>query len=271
MDAVEKLYKTRSYWRLYSTDVLLAALPWVLALGVLIYLSYDAILKQARANWKNDRCNPIYLPFAGVIMPQPGKSTSKVTIDNFDYCIRRDLTNVFKVILLPLEFVAFSILSALDLMLEAILRIVEMLEKLRKLIGSIAERIISKIINFIVPIVLFVAKTRDTLAKANAVTLSGIFTTLTMYSMIISGLLSLTTIIVELLIAMTLILIPLFVLAIVLMNPFTFPVGMALMASGMLILTLIFIPCIVIYILLQVFMTALFGDRARPAPRIPFP
>jgi len=271
MDAVEKLYKTRSYWRLYSTDVFLAALPWVVAVGVLIYLSYDAILKQARANWKNDRCSPIYLPFAGVIMPQPGLSTTKVTINNFDYCIRRDLTAVFKILLLPIEFVAFSILSALDLMLEAVLRIVEMLEKLRKLIGSIAERIISKIINFIIPIVLFVAKTRDTLAKANAVALSGIFTTLTMYNMIVAGLLSLTTIIVELLIAMTIVLIPLFALATVLMNPFTFPAGAALMAAGLLILTAIFIPAIVIYILIQVCMTALFGDRARPAPRIPFP
>jgi hypothetical protein len=172
---------------------------------------------------------------------------------------------------MPLEFVAFSILSALDLMLELILLAVEMLDKLKKLIGSIGERIVSKIINLIIPIVLFIAKFRDTIAKATAVGLTAIFTTFTVYNILVSGLLNITTVVVELLILMTLVLIPLFALALTLMNPFTFPAGMALMAAGLAILTVIFIPAIVIYIIIQVFMTALFGDRAKPAPRIPFP
>jgi glucan phosphoethanolaminetransferase (alkaline phosphatase superfamily) len=123
--------------------------------------------------------------------------------------------------------------------------------------------------NFIIPLVLFIAKIRDTLAKANAVSLSAIFTTLTVYSIVVSGLLSMTTIIVDLLIAMTVVITAMFVLALILMNPFTFPAGIALFAVATGILSAIFIPTIIIYVIIQAFMSSVFGKQARPAPETP--
>jgi len=246
-------------------------LPWLVAVGVSIYLSYDAVLAQARANWTQNKCNPIYLPFAGVIMPQPGQSKLRTTVDNFDYCIRRDLSEVFKVILLPLEFVAFSILSMVDLLIESMLLMVDILNRLRSLIGGISEGIYTKLMSIVVPIILFIAKVRDTFAKANAVMLASVYTTLTVYNIIVSGLLSVTTIIVDLLIAMAIVIAGMFVLALILMNPFTFPIGIALFVAANIALNAIFIPTIIIYAIIQVAMVSIFGKQAAKAPSTPKP
>ena len=108
MEAVRTLYsRPETFWSKYKSDVFMASLPWLIAFGVMVYLSYDAVVKQLRDNWKDNQCNPIILPFAGVIMPQPGMTTYESTVGNFNYCVKKDLAAVVSIALLPIEFVTW--------------------------------------------------------------------------------------------------------------------------------------------------------------------
>lgn len=270
MEAVRTLYsRPETFWSKYKSDVFMASLPWLIAFGVMVYLSYDAVVKQLRDNWKDNQCNPIILPFAGVIMPQPGMTTYESTVGNFNYCVKKDLAAVVSIALLPIEFVTYAITSALDLMIEGVMAAMKLLAELKSLFGSIGEIMENKLRSVAIPLVLFVAKLRDTLAKVNATILTGVFTTMTIYDIIVSGLLNVTTIVVDLLLAMAAVITAMFVLGLVLMATPAFPVGVALVAIGMTAVNAIFIPTIVIYVLIQVFMSAVFGKAANPAPPIP--
>ena len=112
------MHKKRSYWGRHGGDVVFTTVPVFLITVTMIMNSYDSIMKQARANWATNKCNPLYMPFAGQIMPQPGQSAGKTTADNFDYCIHNNISSVFGVLLMPLEFLSFMIINTLDLMVQ---------------------------------------------------------------------------------------------------------------------------------------------------------
>jgi hypothetical protein len=71
-------------------------------------------IKNIQENWAEYRCNPIMMPFAGYIMPIPGKTNGEVTYDNVRYCIKKDASEVFSIALLPLEFALYVMVEFLD-------------------------------------------------------------------------------------------------------------------------------------------------------------
>jgi len=78
----------------------------LLILGVILYTYAQATLDDARDNWVQYRCNPIYMPFAGSIQPEV------TTADNFQYCISSMAQQVFKLLLDPI-YMLFDVFNRL--------------------------------------------------------------------------------------------------------------------------------------------------------------
>jgi hypothetical protein len=78
----------------------------LLILGVILYTYAQATLDDARDNWVQYRCNPIYMPFAGSIQPEVS------TADNFQYCISSMAQQVFKLLLDPI-YMLFGVFNRL--------------------------------------------------------------------------------------------------------------------------------------------------------------
>ena len=78
----------------------------LLILGVILYTYAQATLDDARDNWVQYRCNPIYMPFAGSIQPEVS------TADNFQYCISSLAQQVFKLLLDPI-YMLFDVFNRL--------------------------------------------------------------------------------------------------------------------------------------------------------------
>jgi hypothetical protein len=268
---IEALYvkHKNSYFGRHGGDVLKTIAPVVVIVAIMIYSSYDAMLKQARSNWATNQCNPIYMPFAGVIVPQPGKSSLKTTMDNFDYCLHRDLSGMFSALLMPLEFVNFLILNTLDLMLQGMILALKLYAFLASLFKKSSADTSNKLAAFLVPIILMMGKMRDAMARGTATILTSVYTTYTVYSIIVSGLLNVNTIMLDLLIGLVAAIIAMIIVGMILLNPFTFPIGIALIVVANVLILGVLVPTIVIYALLQSFMTATFGKSANPAPPVP--
>ena len=99
INKLEKLYKddeNQSYLNKYGSDVLFSILLILLALFAIIYLFVKNSLKSLKNQWVDIRCNPTYMPFAGIINPIDGISNTQATEDNFNYCLQsleKDVTN----------------------------------------------------------------------------------------------------------------------------------------------------------------------------------
>ena len=268
---LEALYakKRGSYLGRHGGDVVKTLVPLVVGGGVMVYASYDAVMKQARSNWSKNQCDPIYMPFAGVIVPQPGKSAGKTTAENFDYCIHRDISGMFSAVLMPLEFVNYLILGTLDLMLQGMVETLKLYAYFASFFKASAKKTGSTLADFLVPVILMVGKMRDAMARGSATILTSVYTTYTVYNIIVSGLLNVSTIMLDLLIALAAALVAMLAVGVALLNPITFPVGMAMLIVADVLLHVLLIPTIVIYTLLQIFMSATFGKSANPAPVAP--
>ena len=261
--------KNNSYLGKHGGDVTITVATVAVLFGIMTGMSYDAVMKQARSNWATNQCNPIYMPFAGVIVPQPGQSALKTTVDNFDYCVHKNFSEMFSVFLLPLEFINFMVLTTLDLMIQSMVAGMGLLVTLSALIQKSTSDSNKSLADMAIPVILIVAKMRDAVAKGTASILAGVYTTYTVYNVMVSGLLNVSTIMLDLLIGLSASILAMFAVAMVLMNPITFPIGLGLYFVANASLVGVLVPTIVIYALLQAFMSATFGKSAKPAPSIP--
>ncbi len=246
--------KKRSYMANYWHHVLLSAAAVVAVFAYITHLSYQSVLQQIRDNWLAKRCSPIYMPFAGIIMPQPGQSAATTTLQNFDYCIQQDFSAIISVFLLPLEFISYMVLDVLEAIANTLLGLVAFFNYLKQQIGGESAKIMEKVSNLMVDVSGFVVKLRDSLAKINAIMVTTLFTSMTIYNIMVSGLVNVMNIITDLLIAFIAVVILLYILAYIFLgNILMFPLGLAALLTANTAVKII-IPVLMVYNLLKPFM-----------------
>ena len=52
--------------------------------------------QELKSNWQNIRCDPLYIPFAGIINKPPEKTIAEYTAENFNMCVTKVLKNSTK-------------------------------------------------------------------------------------------------------------------------------------------------------------------------------
>jgi hypothetical protein len=258
----------KTYWHNHWSDVLISSIILLLVFGGMVYSTYQSTLAQVRANWNQNKCSPIYLPFAGLIMPQPNKSALDATMENFDYCIQQDFSAVLNILMLPLEMVSYMIIDSIDVVLTIIAGLIAVFAWLKSIIGGIMETIFNKIIAIIIPIYLIVLKLRDALARMNGIMLVSLFTSMTIYNIMISGMINVMNIVYDLLIAVIVVIAALLVLAMILIPSPAFIEGLALFATATVALKII-VPIVGMYAVLRTFILQTFNVSTSNTPKVP--
>ena len=257
----------RSYLGRYSGDVMKTVIPVIAIIAVLIFTSYDAVLKQARANWSSNQCNPIYMPFAGSIMPQIGQSDFETTRKNFNYCIQKDISTAISIILMPLEFVNFLILGTLDMIIQGMIATMKFYKTMSSIVKKSSEETTNKMAEFMIPVTITITKVRDTMARASSSMLTGAYTVFTMYNIMVSGVLNMLNVILEILIILFSVITAMYTIGtILIVAVVSAPAGIAIIVVASALLLGIFTPVLVMYTLLASFMVDTFGAKAKPVP-----
>jgi hypothetical protein len=269
MERIESLYKNRGYFERYGTDVVIAFLLIAITVGINSYSTYTSILSQVKANWNDHRCNPIYMPFAGLIVPQPGQSTSETTSQNFQYCIQQNTSTAINIALMPFEFAMFIVIEFLDSVMASITAFMELIQWLKNQLGGIFTQLYQKILLFIIPLMEMIIHLRDMFAKINGVMITALYSVMDIYNITVSGILNVMVVLDHILIITIAILLALLVLAFALMPTPAFALGFGLYASGMALLGSFVVPVIVMYTVMEVFTTTLFKTLSPKAPKTP--
>jgi hypothetical protein len=266
---MEELYNHRGYFYTYGSDVVISAGIGALTVAINSYTTYQSVLLQLRTNWNEHKCNPIYMPFAGIIMPQPGLSTMETTVQNFSYCIHQDATMAFQTAMMPLEFCLYLVIEFLDTVMEAILTVLKLIQWLKDQIGGIVASLYNQILYFIVPLIETVIHVRDGLSKVNGIAVTTLFIAMSVYNTAISGTINIMNILCDLLIALISVIVAMIVLAFILLVTPAFPMGITLYATSTAVMLSILVPTVVLYVLMQTFTSAVMQEKGPNAPSLP--
>ena len=95
MNVINKLketYKKETYISKYGGSLFLTIVILVIFIILILKNSLSGYFKSLKINWKENRCNPLLMPFAGNINAPPNESKLQYASDNFGHC----LTNILK-------------------------------------------------------------------------------------------------------------------------------------------------------------------------------
>jgi hypothetical protein len=249
MDKIELLYLKDGYYAKYGNDIWISIILVIITIILVLYNAYKSVLQQIKTNWNDHRCSPIYLPFAGLIMPQTGKSFVDTTIENFEYCIQSDISSVFNIIMMPFEFAAYVLVDCIDAVTTIFVAIASFIEWLQSLLGELYAELFNKIIYVITPIIEMLLHYRDITARTNGIFITMIYSILNIYNTTISGATFLISIIINVVGMLIGVFYALIAIALALCASFFgIGAGLAILGVAIPIATAVIIPIIIIYV-----------------------
>lgn len=131
----------------------------VVALFCMLIIHASFSLDMIRSNWEEYRCNPAYIPFVGMIRPDIGTS------DNFTHCLNRIGTDVFKLVLDPINGLFADIHSSIGEMTTPLTIFRDMFGRMRKFMLSFTISTFGKITASTSVFVHYLIKIRDILKR----------------------------------------------------------------------------------------------------------
>jgi hypothetical protein len=113
--AVNKLYEKTSYLDRYGGSLVVAAFTII---GVCMFFTYSYLKNHSdviKNNWQQNRCNPLYIPFAGIIINPKNMSKHEYATNNFFHCFGILLKDIVEVALAPIEAASILIAASVSL------------------------------------------------------------------------------------------------------------------------------------------------------------
>ena len=143
-------FRKKSFSELYNNDIWIAIILITLVIIVAIYFYILNTIKSQKANWKNNKCNPFFMPFASTINEE--NSDISYNQKNFEEClnelnydmsvdIKRPISSIFSVFL-----GIFSVLSkGVSKFISFILYIMNFLMRMFALIIQRLKKLLSSV------------------------------------------------------------------------------------------------------------------------------
>ena len=230
---VKFLYKNRMFDQIL-TDILLAIVVIFVYLCINAYLKIRANSKIIRENWPIYRCNPSYMPFAGMVMQPTDMSKTEYTQMNFEYCFQNIMNDVAKSFMEPLYYTQSIAGSTLSGIANALNSIRELINNIRNALSSVIAEIMARTLNVMQPVIIILIKMRDMIGKMQGLVTTYLYTIYGMYQTMVSGLKSVFQIIVIILIAMGAAIVAVWIAVAIAIafGPFGIPAVIAMTATG---------------------------------------
>lgn len=83
-------FKNLSFNEKYGNDITITIVLIILSIFITAYFIILGTIKSQKAVWENNKCNPLFMPFASIINDkhdQDGKYKKSFTEDNFNECL----------------------------------------------------------------------------------------------------------------------------------------------------------------------------------------
>lgn len=131
----------------------------LLIVGLIMWGVVQANMQDLRETWVEKRCNPLYMPFAGLVDPKVS------TIDNFQYCTTSFAAQVFSRATDPVHMLFKTFTKLINMVLDSIGQFRAMATGLITFVMSFVNDIFGKIGNTFGVMVSLMSRIRDLTAR----------------------------------------------------------------------------------------------------------
>jgi hypothetical protein len=142
---INTLYNNLTYNDLVGNDITISFLLIIVLLITIAYFYINSHLKTIKKNWKHERCNPFYMPFAGWIAAPKNTSWWKYTETNFNFCLSELLKEVFNAATTVVKITEKAILEMEKGIIAAINELFILIGYIEKLIMQLIQSLYNKI------------------------------------------------------------------------------------------------------------------------------
>uniref|UniRef100_A0A6C0JVF8 Uncharacterized protein n=1 Tax=viral metagenome TaxID=1070528 RepID=A0A6C0JVF8_9ZZZZ len=116
-------------------------------------------LDTVRLHWNEYRCNPLYIPFAGMIRPDIGVEA------NFQHCMNLNAQSIFKFFIDELMSLFATVTSSLSDVGASLPNVRSVFSRMRKVLFSFGAQTFGKIVNSMSNVSFLLIKIRDVLKR----------------------------------------------------------------------------------------------------------
>ena len=173
---IEKMYDKLTYFDQYGASVLLFIITTILLIILVSYCFTMINVQPIIDDWANQRCKPYIIPFAGWVTKPDGTTSTDYTLTNFTYCTQNILSGITGTMVEPITFVINTIKKVLDTIKESINSVRAMFDKIRVFFKTMAEELMGRIMNMMIPLQQIIISMKDFLAKIQGSMTAGLFT-----------------------------------------------------------------------------------------------
>lgn len=177
-----------TYLKKYGFDLFISIIYLITIVYTISFFYININLKNIKKNWAINRCNPVYIPFAGFINNPSNMSSFDYTKLNFDYCTTNILKHVTRTSTQPIRYLQQVLFLILKSIANAFHLMRKILNKIRKNIAIITKNIMNRIMNVIIPYISMIINIRDIISKVNGIFTAAIYTLYSLFLSLISTL-----------------------------------------------------------------------------------
>ena len=173
---INELYDGLSYYDTNGVYILMTIIFIIVVIFVFIYFYILNNIQPIKNDWINERCNPKYIPFAGLINGKSGKESLKFTEDNFSGCVQSILQNMTSYIFKPFYYIVDVITEILKGIVIDIDMIRNLLNNVRTALSGVLNEVFKRINIFMIPIIQMVIAVKDMMSKTVGIVTATLYT-----------------------------------------------------------------------------------------------
>jgi hypothetical protein len=216
------VYDKLTYGDLYGSSVLIVIISTIV---IILAVSFSMLIQnkqEVAENWVNYRCKPLYMPFAGYIMPQEDKTPGQYTYENFQYCLQQEVVNVTAEATKPHVYLLNTLNATFVAAGAAANNLRNGMSQLRTNMNVFVGDLLHRVANVTAPMLKMLLSVKDIISKLQGVLTAGLFTFIGAFKAIQAFINAFFTIVVSILGVQIALIIILF------FSPISVPIGISL-------------------------------------------
>lgn len=113
---INDIYVKSTYLERYGGSIIFAVFAILVVACYFVYLNIQNNKEIVKKDWATNKCNPAYMPFAGMIMEPKDMTNMEYTIQNFSECSETILKDIIQVALAPVEAASILISASVSIL-----------------------------------------------------------------------------------------------------------------------------------------------------------
>ena len=168
-EILDKLYSNKGYLEKYSIDVIISFFIILFLLIGSLYFYVMSIKPLLQKDWPINQCNPLYMPFAGLIKKDENQTVLEATEENYNNCIKNIQDQIVNDALQPSYYVSSIYSNILSETINSLDALRNVFNNIRSSVTELNNDIHSRILNIIMPLTKETINAQDTISKISAI------------------------------------------------------------------------------------------------------